>query len=109
LESTCLRKGLLRQRPALQVALAPHLARVGGAEGEAAWAAALLALARANAGPACLTAAAALDARLGGCGLRPAAALIDDAAGLCRRAGARGAREPGGAARGAALPVCGHA
>ena len=82
---------LLRQRPALQVALAPHLARAEGAEGEAAWAAALLGLARANAGPACLMAAAALDARLGGCGLHLAVALIDDAAALCCRAGASAA------------------
>ena len=44
---------LLRQRPALEAALAPHLARAGG---EAAWGAALLGLVRANAGPACVVA-----------------------------------------------------
>ncbi|MGI4975636.1 MAG: hypothetical protein ACRYG6_01705, partial [Janthinobacterium lividum] len=76
---------LLRQRPALGAALAPHLARAGG---EAAWEAALLGLVRANAGAACVVAAAGLDARLPGVGLREVAGLVEDAAEVCRRAGA---------------------
>ncbi|MGI3775878.1 MAG: hypothetical protein ACRYGC_01165, partial [Janthinobacterium lividum] len=76
---------LLRQRPALGVALGPHLARAGG---EAAWVAALLGLVRVNAGAACVVAAAGLDARLPGVSLRVVAGLVEDAAGVCRRAGA---------------------
>ncbi len=79
---------LLRQRPALGAALAPHLARAEGMEGEAAWGAALLGLVRANAGPACVVAAAGLGARLPGVSLREVAGLVEDAAGVCRRAGA---------------------
>ena len=73
---------LLRQRPALGAALGPHLARAAGVEGEAAWLAALLELVRVNAGAACVAAAAGLDARLPGVGLRGVAGLVRTATSL---------------------------